>query len=185
MAKVDLKRVKQAVQREEPGSFQEGTSGLEKRIAAEEAAEEPAYDSADEEAEVDRLVGLLETGFLAVAADGELADEEIENMGANFASWLGGQLAPAQLATLLDGFAEALETEGLEGRLAALAELLDDASRRTAFNFACVLVACDGDIADAELGVLGDIAEVFAIPEEEAQDRFHRIAKQVAEVTGR
>jgi len=122
-----------------------------------------------------RLHTLVEVAFLAAAADGELADAEIDLLVANLEAWLGGELAPGVLVGLFDHLTTQLANEGAPARLAAAAANLDGEGRRVAYKLACITSLCDLEVHDDELGFLGTIADAFEIPSDEAQATFDQL----------
>ena len=90
-------------------------------------------------------------------------------------------LSGEDLHEILQGFLKHLKEDGLNERLRYLTHTLDKPSRRVAFDFAAMLSACDGEVAEEELGMLGTIAKAFDIPEKEAQQRFDEICELVLE----
>jgi hypothetical protein len=155
----------------DPARRQERSRILGAALPAELAASDP--DSA-------RLHAMLEVAFLAAAADGELADAEIEHLVANLQAWLGAELAPKLLIDLFDHLGSQLAAEGSAARLAAAAELLDADARRVAYKLACVTVLCDLEVHDDELGFLGTIATAFGMTSEEAQAIFDELDDAVS-----
>lgn len=127
-----------------------------------------------------RLHSLVEVAFLAAASDGELGDAEIELLVANLESWLGASLEPGFLVKLFEHLAKQLAADGLDARLAAVAEVLDDDGRRAGYQLACVTTLCDLEVHDSELGFLGTIADAFRIPQEEAQRTFDELDEIVS-----
>jgi hypothetical protein len=126
-------------------------------------------------ADAARLHTLVEVAFLAAAADGELADAEIDLLVANLEAWLGGELKPGVLVGLFDHLTTQLASEGAPARLAAAAANLDADGRRVAYKLACITSLCDLEVHDDELGFLGTIADAFGIPAEEAQATFDEL----------
>jgi hypothetical protein len=125
--------------------------------------------------DMERLHTLVEVAFLAAAADGELAEEEIELLASNLQTWLGEKLEPSFLVNLFDHLVEQLAAEGLAARLEAAADALDDDDRRVAYTLACITTLCDLEVHDDELGFLGTIADAFGIPQPEAQATFDEL----------
>lgn len=151
-----------------------GGPALHRKLEAEEEDRAPDLNEADQR-EVTRLISMLEVAFLAAAADGELGEGEMMNIVGNMSHWLGGELPDELIHATLDTFAQALEEQGFEARLAELARHLDADSRRVAYNLGAAVAICDQEVREEELGVLGDIASAFEIPEDEAQARFNEI----------
>lgn len=132
--------------------------------------------------ELARLSAMLEVAFLAAAADGEINDAEADNLGATLGGWLGTELSEDAVESLIDGFITRLEAEGRDARLAAVAAVLDPASRRAAYTLACVVVLCDLELHDHELDVLGAIATGLELEQDEAQARFEEVQDHVETV---
>lgn len=171
-------KAKAAVKTHETEEIKKGKSALAKKTKAKQQKQPPAI-APEEEAALLRLLAILETGFLATAADGVVDVAEFDNLGANFAAWLEQDLSGDDLREVLEGFLGHLNEDGFQGRLQYLSETLDKDSRRVAFDFAAMLSACDGDVSEEELGVLGEIGSAFGIPQREAQRRFNEICELV------
>lgn len=135
-----------------------------------------------QQAALDRMNAVLEVAFLAAAADGEINDAEAENLGATLSGWLGTQLSEDAIEHVIEKFIAALEAEGRDKRLAAVAGILDAEARRTAYTLACLVVLCDLELHDHELDVLGVLATGLDIGQEEAQARFDEIQGHIEAV---
>jgi hypothetical protein len=130
-------------------------------------------------AEAARLHAILEVAFLAAAADGKLADDEIRNLTANLQAWLHADLDDEFFVSTFGDLADKLAADGFSKRLAYAASQLDAESRQSAYVLACVTVLCDLEVHDDELLVLGKIADAFEIPEAQAQKTFDEIEDTV------
>lgn len=119
-----------------------------------------------------RLLALLEVAYLAASADDKLSEQEIDHLVANLNNWFGKSLEPAFLVDIFDHLGAELARDGFQGRLKAIASILDPDNRRLAYRLACVTALCDHEVHDDELELLGGIADAFGIPAEEAQDLF-------------
>lgn len=135
-----------------------------------------------ERAALDRLYAMLEVAFLAAAADGEINDAEADNLGSTLSGWLGTSLSEAAVERLIERFIVALEAEGRDRRLAAIAAVLDAEARRTAYTLACLVALCDLELHDHELDVLGVIATGLELDQDEAQARFDEVQDHVEAV---
>jgi len=99
---------------------------------------------------------LLLTMVLASAADGDMSDAEMENIGVQV------RFLPAFRGWDLDQFdnvaAECLrllgQSDGLHDALAAIQEMLPDDMYETAYALACDMVAADGHATQEELRIL-------------------------------
>lgn len=126
-----------------------------------------------------RLHALLEVAYLAASADGELSDDEINLLVANLHSWLGESLPAPFLVELFDHLGSQLAKEGYQGRLEAVAKLLDPASRLVAYRLACVTALIDHDVHDDELRFLEGIVDTFGIPNADAQAIFDQLDEAI------
>lgn len=126
-----------------------------------------------------RLHALLEVAYLAASADGELSDDEINLLVTNLHSWLGEELPPKFLVELFEHLGAQLAKEGYQGRLEAVAKLLDPASRLVAYRLACVTALVDHDVRDDELRFLEGIVDTFGIPNGEAQAIFDALDEAI------
>jgi tellurite resistance protein len=126
-----------------------------------------------------RLHALLEVAYLAAAADGVLADDEINLLVTNLHSWLGEELPAAFLVELFEHLGQQLAKEGYQARLDALAKILDRESRLVAYRLACVTALVDHDVHDDELRVLERIVDAFHIPNTEAQALFDALDEAI------
>lgn len=138
----------------------------------------PKNVAADPDAQ--RLHALLELAYLAASVDGKLADDEIELLVANLQAWLGEQLETRLLIELFDHFGERLATEGLQGRVDAIAAILDAESRRIAYKLACVTALCDQELHEEELRFLEGVVHAFGIPNDEAQTVFDELDEAIS-----
>jgi hypothetical protein len=174
------KKAKAAVSSTETDAHKQGKQALAKKVKAGKAKKAPEI-TPEEEAALLRILAVLETGFLAVIADGELTVEEIEHLGTNFATWLDQDLTSEDLFEVLGMFKRQFDEDGMAGRLAYLGKMLDKDDRRIAFDFACLLSAVDGDVSSDEIGLLNELGDAFHIPNKEANKRFNEIYHLVIE----
>lgn len=172
-------KARAAVQAHETDEVKRGKTALARKTKAQKQRQSTPPISADEQNALLRLLAILETGFLASAADGVVEPAEFNNLGANFASWLDQDISGEDLHEIINGFIGHLKEDGFEGRLEYLAETLDKPSRRVAFDFAAMLSACDGDVSEEELGVLENIATAFGLSKREAQQHFNAMCELV------
>jgi tellurite resistance protein len=130
-------------------------------------------------AELARLTAMLEVAFLAAAADGEISDQEADNLGSHLGAWLGTELPADTIEGIIEDFIVALDRDGRAARVAAIATTLDPESRRVAYGLACVVAMCDLELEHAELDVLGELATGLAIPQADAQAAFNQIKDHI------
>lgn len=152
-----------------------GPAALARHTAAETNDDAPEL-SPEEEQTAEQVLATFEAAFLVAAADGELSDDEVGELSELLAHMTDGQVGEADLAELIDTYAEALQTDGFEGRVGAVAETLTDADmRRAAFVTASGLAYVDGEIHEAEEQVFTALADAFEIPEAEANELLDKI----------
>jgi hypothetical protein len=130
------------------------------------------------------IEAILEVGYLGIACDRKLHDDELEAF-AHVAYKLGAGPGDAQngarrdvMDELLERFATHLDREGTDGRLdACAAALASGASRRVAYKVACALALSDMDAADREFEF--DLALIAALGL--TQDEADSLASDVHE----
>ncbi len=172
-------KARAAVQAHETDEVKRGKSALARKTKAQKQRQAAPPITSEEQSALLRLLAILETGFLATAADGVVEPAEFNSLGANFAHWLEQDLSGEDLHEIIQGFIAHLNEDGLDGRLQYLSETLDKSSRRVAFDFAAMLSACDGDVSEEELGVLEQIATAFGLSKKEAQQHFNAMCELV------
>lgn len=116
------------------------------------------------------LVGLVDAGLLMAAADGELAQEELDVLAGVIDGFCEGQVTGAQIRDLLDSAIGALERDGWEGRLGQLAGNLPHPDLRyIAATCAASVMISDGAFAEgAEDEAYGTICEALGLSESAA-----------------
>lgn len=155
------------------------TRALGSTLPADLAASAGALTDSPSDPGAVRLHALLEVAYLAASADGELSDDEINLLVTNLHSWLGEELPPKLLIQLFEHLGQQLAKDGYQGRLEAVAKLLDPDSRLIAYRLACVTALVDHDVHDDELTFLEGIVDAFGIPNAEAQAIFDALDEAI------
>lgn len=120
----------------------------------------------------------FDAAFLMAAVDGVVSDEEVEELAEVLAVMTDGSATDDDLGYLLENFAIALEQEGLDERLANIADALDtEDARRLAFVTACGVAYLDGNVAEAEEALFSRLAEALHIAPDEADALLDEIEK--------
>jgi hypothetical protein len=132
-------------------------------------------------AEVTRLYAMLEVAFLAPppTARSTTPGRQPQRDAVGLARH---QAAGETVEHVIERFIASYGADGREARLAAIAGVLDDASRRLAYTLACLVVLCDLELHDHELDVLGVIATGLELTQDEAQATFEAIQDHVETV---
>ncbi|MDP3277230.1 MAG: tellurite resistance TerB family protein [Deltaproteobacteria bacterium] len=113
---------------------------------------------------------LIETAFLMAAADGELSDIEREQLIATIEYISNRQTPREQLDETIDQLIAALEADGWEERIRAVASSLEDPiARRNAYRLAAGISFIDGEVQEEEARLFSLLAAAFEIPSEEAE----------------
>lgn len=107
---------------------------------------------------------LLTPAVATILADGRVEDAELDQLKSLCAfSPIYRDTDGAALEALAEAAHAAIEREGVEGAIAAAAESLSPALRRTALCFAARIAATDGAVDAAEEDVLDRTVRLFAI----------------------
>lgn len=123
----------------------------------------------------------FDAAFLMAAADGVVSDEEIDELSELLSSLTEGAATDDDLGYLLDNFAEALQQEGLDERLANIADALDsEDARRLAFVTACGIAYLDEQVTEEEEALFSRLAAALKISADEADGLLDEIERALA-----
>jgi uncharacterized tellurite resistance protein B-like protein len=137
----------------------------------------PLANNGDDDERAGRhALATFDAAFLMAAADGVLEEAEIAELSEILSMMTDGAASDDELGYLLDNFAEALRQEGLDERLANIAEALDtEDSRRLAFVTACGIAFLDPPVTEEEQALFAKLANALHIPEDEANGLLNEI----------
>ena len=126
------------------------------------------------------LVGLIDAGMLMACADGEITGEELDVVASVIDSFCDGDVTSRQIRELIDLSYAALERDGYESRLDALADNLpNEELRQLALGVAAAVMLSDDDAvgeSDDEDDTYADIAEALDISRKRTREIFNDIA---------
>jgi uncharacterized tellurite resistance protein B-like protein len=115
------------------------------------------------------LGAMIETAFLMAAADGDLSALETDQLVATIGYVAKDRYDGAQIRTMLEQLLGALQTDGWDNRIAAVAKSLQDGTaRRNAYRLAAGVAFVDGQVQEGEARLFALLAQAFEIPEKEA-----------------
>ena len=155
------------------------------------AKRQGAFDlSAEELAKSDQVEATLEAMYLMAASDGEVAPEELHQLSASLRAMLepfeaeGSALYGLPLLRLdrqLSVFAEALEAQGHEARLASVAQrLTTEDSRCLAFCMAAGVALVDDFVASGEADAIERFAAAFQLSADESQHLLREVHERMS-----
>ena len=137
--------------------------------------------SREDEAAGTYFSAIIEACYLVAAADG-LAEEEGGAVRELIRFATGEALVERRAQQLFDSYGDLLEEQGLEARLDAIAERLDDfLAREECMGFAALVAVADGELAEREMVVLMALASRFDFSAGEVQAVVHQVARGLAE----
>jgi len=114
------------------------------------------------------LDGLVEASFLVSHGDKRLAPSEMGCLVGTLAELSSGALDRSALAGMIYEFSAALERDGLDVRLDALAQrFVDPRERLRLLTFASLVAVCDRALQPGEREVLQGMASRMSVPREE------------------
>lgn len=126
-------------------------------------------------AEIDAV---LEVGYLTIACDSELRDEELVGLGRVLSKLGGGKAHPGAylLAETMERFSAYLERDGFDGRLETCAAALSRKSARDiAYKLACALALVDRDLGDREFELDLSLIAALGLTQDEADALAHEV----------
>jgi uncharacterized tellurite resistance protein B-like protein len=150
-----------------------------KSALAARGKEAPLASNGDDDEQAGRhALATFDAAFLMAASDGVVSDDEIDELSEILSMMTDGSASDDDLGYLLDNFAEALQQEGLDERLANIADALDtEDARRLAFVTACGIAYLDGQVTEEEEALFATLAKALRIPAEEANGLLEEIEK--------
>lgn len=112
-----------------------------------------------------RVRPFAEVMYLVVAADDEIAAEEITALVSALEILTAGQVTRAELTSIVDGFVESIPRGATEARLTRLGAQLggDREDREMAFTLAAVMALADDRVVENESQVLEWAQQAFGI----------------------
>lgn len=123
-----------------------------------------------------KLEALVETMFLAAAADGEFSEVERAQFVTNLESLTDGRLNRTSLSALLSRAERDLSEQGREQRLESVKQRLPElGARRVALALAVRVVAADGVIRTSERELILETATVLGIDADEAANLVRNV----------
>ena len=137
---------------------------------------------AEAEARGKALVGMVDSAMIMACADGELTTDEIGVVAGVIDGFFDGQLNRREIEELINLSLEAIERDGIEGRLDTLAENLpNDELRGYALAAAAAVAISDveGD-EDEEDETYYDIADALDISKRDADAIWDEVVSEYA-----
>lgn len=133
--------------------------------------------SHEDEAAGTYFSAIIEACYLVAAADG-LAEEEGGAVRELIRIATGEALVEQRASELFDSYGKLLDEQGLEARLDAIAERLDDfLAREECMGFAALVAVADGELAEREVLVLMALAKRFDFSAGEVQAAVRQVAR--------
>ena len=131
-----------------------------------------------ERAAVTRVDAVAKTLFLVMAADEQIMDTEMDAMRGAIRGLTGDALGNGIIDVMVESYALRLHEQGKLARLREIASSIDDPDEaESAFSLAAAVAVADDDVADAETGVLKDLAAAFGFD----AARVQRVLEQLAD----
>lgn len=132
------------------------------------------------EAQGRALVGMVDAAMIMACADGELADEEFEVVGQVIDGFFDGNVTRDEVVEMMELSLEAIEREGLDGRMEAVAQNLESAElRELGLAAAATVMLSDAEIVEGEEDeVYFQLADALEIPRRRAEAIADEVAAQ-------
>lgn len=134
------------------------------------------------EAQGKALVGMVDAAMIIACADGELTDEELTVVGQVIDGFFDGNVTRNEINEMMNLSVEAIERDGIEGRMEAVAENLPTMELRSLALAAAAAVALsneEGD-EDEEDATYYALAEALDVDEDDAEKIFEEVEAQYA-----
>jgi uncharacterized tellurite resistance protein B-like protein len=148
----------------------------------------PAYESltregllTDEETEALRRVDpVAEAMFLTMAADGDVAEEELDVIRGAIRVLTSSVLRSGTIAVMLETYEERLKTEGWEARLIKLAGQLSRTTwaAETAYGLSAAVALADREVTLEENELIDRLGELLGITDQRCCELLELIKQQ-------
>lgn len=128
------------------------------------------------------LVGMVDAAMIMACADGELTQDEVGVVASVIDGFFDGHVNRREIEEMIGLSLEAIERDGLDGRMDAVAENLpSDELRALALGAAAAVALADetGDEAEED-ETYYDLADALDISREDADAIWNDIASQYA-----
>jgi tellurite resistance protein len=128
--------------------------------------------SAEERARADELEATIEAMFLMAVVDGELADDEVEQLAASLQAIfdITGGTHAMNLASTIEELNAKLERDGWKSRLDQVAmRLKTDEARAFAFRLVTGVAFVDDNVAHAEAAAIDAFSAALGITPDDSQ----------------
>ena len=125
----------------------------------------------------DELLAIVEVMFLMAAVDGEISDDEVQELRASVHALEDMQeVGSGGLEEVMKDLAQKLETEGWKARLEdAAARIRAPEARQFAFQLAAGVAFVDDFVAHAEAAAIDSLAKAFGFSREESQQLLQEV----------
>ncbi|MCA9634336.1 MAG: tellurite resistance TerB family protein [Myxococcales bacterium] len=155
-------------------------SGVSAREAAQAHAKslQPAAElSSDEQTLANEFEATLELMFLMAAVDGEISDEELEQLAGSIQAVADMHAVDGlELGSKLNQLNESLEQEGWSARMHDAARRIQTPDGRTfAFRLAAGVAFVDDHVAHAEAAAIDSLASALELDADESQSLLREV----------
>lgn len=132
------------------------------------------------EAEGRALVGMVDAAMIMACADGELADEEYEVVSGVIDGFFDGHVTRKEIEEMMAASLDAIEQDGLEGRMQTVAANLESAElRELALSAAAYVMLSDDEVVEGEEDeVYYQLADALEVPRRRAEAIIDEVAAQ-------
>jgi tellurite resistance protein len=109
--------------------------------------------------------------YIMAAADGKMTPDEEDTLRGAIRELSEGNVRSVHIKSMIEGAVSRLAKEGVEARIKAVAEKLqeDEASADAAFVLAAAVAFADDEIADEENEVLNNLADALGMDADHAE----------------
>lgn len=132
------------------------------------------------EAQGAALVGMVDAAMIIACADGELSQDEVNVVGEVIDGFFDGNVSRNEINEMLNLSLSALEEEGIEARMEAVAANLPTVElRELALQAAAAVALADEDGDEGEEDeTFYDLASALGFSEDEADDLWDLVVEQ-------
>ena len=139
-------------------------------IGSRKTKKKKSVSSAQRQAAINHIAGVTEAAYLAAAADGEVSRDEYKAVAGIIIDLFDGQIEVDEIVDLINTCEQALEEEGFDARMDAIASKLPSSESQVAALYAVsgIILGDDEYDADSEGQFYDDLVEKLGFTEEVA-----------------
>lgn len=128
------------------------------------------------------MTAMMGALYMGAGADGEVTEDEYEEMKKTFKDVSDGALVDEEFDVLFDKTADLIDEEGFDKAIADIAANVTDAEQRySVLTMAMAACLADGQADESEQELIHQMAEAFGISQEQLEQYYTEVGAEAVE----